>query len=694
MGRINRLPPRLANQIAAGEVVERPASVVKELVENALDAGAGRVGVVIEAGGKGLIRVEDDGEGMSPEDAALAVERHATSKLARLEDLGAISTHGFRGEALPSIASVSRLTLRTRARGASGGAVVRVEGGTAAPVRAAGAPEGTIVEVADLFYNVPARRKFLKSDAAEARQVSRVMTQVALANPELGFRLTSGRRQLLACQPVATLADRFFQVYGERADLVAVGRKAAGIQVTGYAASLAAQGPANAPQNIFVNRRPVRDRTISHAISQAYARATIKPRRPEVHLFIELPPDRVDVNVHPTKAEVRFLEQSLVHEILRRALRDALGEAAPPAFGGATGPELALAAPAGAAPEPVSQSIPGVVAGLRAANPWAAPAGTGGHPASGRHPGAPGSVRDTGAAAAGTGWAGGPARADWPGDGDPTPGADVHGADGVAGSGVHGAGAAHLGEAAHGAGAAHRAGGAVGGGVHRAGAAHRGEGAPGADGALWNDGTPGAGGTHAAGGAPGAGATHAAGGTLGAGGAPGAGATHAVGGALGAGGPHGGQGPLVPLGQLRDTFIIAVDNDGLAIIDQHVAHERILFEQVMARLSAGRLESQRLLEPLLVELPPPQRAALEAHAADLARLGFEVEPFGGGSVRVAATPALLPRTACARAVRELADDLDRLERDAGIDEGAPPHRGDDRLPCRRQGERPPGRRRR
>ena len=535
MGKINRLPAGLANQIAAGEVVERPASAVKELIENALDAGATRIAIAIEEGGKRLLRVEDDGEGMGPEDAALALERHATSKLARGQDLSAIGTHGFRGEALPSIASVSRLTLRTRARGAAHGTLVTVEGSDASPARTAASPVGTIVEVADLFYNVPARRKFLKSDGAEARQVSRVVTQVALANPEVGFRLTSGRRQLLACQPVTTLADRFFQVYGDRTDLVEVGRAAAGIRLTGYAAALAGQGSTRAPQHIFVNRRPVRDRTISHAISEAYSHATIKPRRPEVHLFLELPPDRVDVNVHPTKAEVRFLEQSLVHEILRRALRDALGRQ--------EGPELALQSAAdpnpNPNPEPAPQSIPGVVAGLRSASPWAVPGESGERSRSGPWPGTAEGVRE-----------------------------------------------------------------AV---------------------EPWVEAEP-------------------------------------------ANGSEEGQAPLVPLGQLRDTFIIAVDNEGLAIIDQHVAHERILFEQVMARLSAGGLESQRLLEPLLVELPPTERAALEAHAGDLARLGFEVEPFGGSSVPVAATPALLPRTACAGAVRALAGDLDRLERGAGIDE--------------------------
>lgn len=530
MGRISRLPTGLANQIAAGEVVERPASAVKELVENALDAGATRVGVTIELGGKRLIRVEDDGEGMGAEDAALALERHATSKLGRLEDLGAIATLGFRGEALPSIASVSRLTLKTRARGARHGTVIRVEGGVADAPRDTGTPDGTIVEVTDLFYNVPARRKFLKSDAAESSQISRVMTQLALANPDVGFTLTSGRRGVLTCPPVASFADRFFQLYGERADLVEVRKEAAGIRLSGYAAALAGPGPVRGPQHIFVNRRPVKDRTINHAIGEAYGRATIKPRSPEVHLCLELPHDRVDVNVHPTKAEVRFLEQSLIHELVRRAFEAALGQEVAPA--------LTLGGAAGRPVEPRSQSIPGIASGIRAASRWA-------------------STTDVFRA----------------------PGAVTRG-DGMAG----------VRDATE----------------------------------LQIDAGPA---------------------TL----------------------PDGERPPLMPLGQFRDTFIVAVDNDGVAIIDQHVAHERVLFEQVMERLTEGRLESQRLLEPLVLELPPAQRAALEAHADDLERFGFDVDRFGGESVRIAAASSLLSRTECEQAVRALAGDLEGLDRGAGVD---------------------------
>ena len=534
--RIIRLPAGLANQIAAGEVVERPAAAVKELVENAIDAGSRRVAVTIEFGGKRLIRVEDDGEGMTPADAALAVERHATSKIARREDLDAIATLGFRGEALPSIASVSHLRLRTRARGASSGTEVRVDGGGPASVREVGAPEGTLVEVRDLFYNVPARRKFVKSDRAETSHISRAITQVALGYVEIGFRLTSGRRALLDCPPAASFTERFFRIYRDRPDLVEVRKEAAGIRVFGLVAALATDGPTRGPQHLFVNRRPVKDRTVLHAVNDAYSRATIKPRSPEVHLFIELPHDRVDVNVHPTKAEVRFLEQSLVHEVVRRAMADALGQEAVP--------RVSLESPRGAAPEGRTPAIPGVVAGMAAASRW-------------------GPVTD----------------------------------------------------------------------VFRSSAPS----APGRGAAVARESAPDA--------APG----------------PETAARDAA--------PSRTEmAPLMPLGQLRDTFIIAVDNEGLVIVDQHVAHERILFEQVMERLSAGRLESQRLLEPLVFTLPAAGRDALAAHAGDLARLGFEVDRFGGDSVRVTAVPGLLSRGECEAAVRALAEDLEGLDRGASVDD--------------------------
>ena len=360
--RVHRLPPALANQIAAGEVVERPASVVKELVENAVDAGARRIAVTIEFGGKKLIVVEDDGTGMTPEDALLAIERHATSKIQTASDLAAIRTLGFRGEALPSIASVSHFRLRTRARGTMSGTEIRIDGGRLGTVKETGAPEGTLVEVEDLFFNLPARKKFLKADTAEAAQVSRLVTQLSLGYPDVGFTLRSGNRVLLEAPPASGLDERFYQIYGDRADLAPVAKQAAGIGVTGFVAALTDQGPARGPQHVFVNRRLVHDRTIAHAIQQAYSVATIKERSPEVHLFITLPADRVDVNVHPTKAEVRFLDQGLIHEVLRRAVVDAIG--------GGTAPELVLSPVI--APPPIEGnlalplSVPSSPAGLGA----------------------------------------------------------------------------------------------------------------------------------------------------------------------------------------------------------------------------------------------------------------------------------------------------------------------------------------
>ncbi|HTK29024.1 MAG TPA: DNA mismatch repair endonuclease MutL [Vicinamibacterales bacterium] len=528
MGRISRLPPDLANQIAAGEVVERPASVVKELVENAIDAGARRLSIHVELGGKKQVRVEDDGEGMDPEDARLAIERHATSKIRKADDLAAILTLGFRGEALPSIASVSHFVLRTRARGRQSGTEIRVNGGALASIVEAASAEGTAIEVCDLFYNLPARRKFLKSDAAESAQVSKIVAELALAYPEVGFTLTSAARKVLQCPPARSLRDRLYQLSGEREDLIEVGREAGGIRLHGYVAALAEQGPTRGAQHVFVNRRIVKDRTIAHAIIDAYSTASIKERSPEVYLFIEMPPDAVDVNVHPTKAEVRFKEQSFVHELVRRGLMDALGQSGVP--------QLQLRPEAVGPGEPQAQGIPGVLGGGVFPNRWV--------------PGAAG-----------------PAQSGWPSGGLPAGGPSA-----VAGE-------------------------------------------PSAD--------------HPRPGLP-----------------PPA--------------------PLIPLGQFRDTFIIAVDEEGIAIIDQHVAHERVLFERVMERLTRGTLESQRLLVPIVLEVPRASRDALLARGAELARFGYEVDAFGETTLRVNAVPALLTVADSSTALLALAQDLDGLDRGAHV----------------------------
>jgi DNA mismatch repair protein MutL len=472
------------------------------------------------------VRVEDDGAGMDPDDARLSLERHATSKIRRADDLGAIVTLGFRGEALPSIASVAHFRLRTRARGEPAATEIRVNAGVIESMVEASGPEGTLVEVADLFYNLPARRKFLKSDAAESAQISKMVTQLALCYPQVGFTLSSAGRTVLACPPVRSVGDRLFQLYGERPDLVEVRRESAGVGLTGFIAVLAEQGPTRGPQHVFVNRRIVKDRTIAHAILDAYSVASNRERSPEVHLFLEVPPDRVDVNVHPTKAEVRFKEQSLVHEVVRRAVGDALGRA--PA------PELQLR-PADLEPgRPLPQGIPGVLAGGVYSNRWAPPA------------------------------------------------FDRGGIMGPATAFAQGA-------------------------VEPAGLPQSGTGSP-------------------------------------------------------------SMRPLIPLGQFRQTFILAIDDEGIAIVDQHVAHERVLFERMMQRLTQHPLESQGLLIPLLLEIAPGEREALLSRRDALERFGFEIDEFGADTIRVSAVPAILPGTESERALRALATDLEGLDRGLGLED--------------------------
>jgi DNA mismatch repair protein MutL len=370
-----------------------------------------------------------------------------------------------------------------------------------------------------VFYNLPARRKFLKSDAAEAAQLSRFVTQLALCYPEVGFTLNSSGRKVISVSPVTSLSDRLYQLYGDRQDLIAVAREFGGLRLHGFIAALAEQGPVRGPQHVFVNRRIVKDRTIAHAILDAYSVATNKERSPEVHLFLEIPPDQVDVNVHPTKAEVRFKEQSQVHQLVRHALSDALGKG--PA------PELTLRTSDVLPGRPMQPSIPGALSGGSFPSRWAPPPSDGGHPFRGA--GAEGSVVEAPSAA------------------PPSLGAPA-------------------------------------------------------------------------------------------------------------------VRPMIALGQFRDTFIIAMDDEGLCIIDQHVAHERVLFERIMEKLTTQSLESQRLLIPMVLELPPAERAALIAKAEALARFGFEVEEFGGDSIKVTAMPALLAQDQCDAALRALADDLEGLDR--------------------------------
>ena len=327
--RIERLPDDTINKIAAGEVVERPASVVKELVENALDARARSVHVEIEAGGKRLIRVRDDGFGMAREDAERCLERHATSKLRTADDLESIGSHGFRGEALPSIASVSHLVLRTRDESDPAGTEVEVRHGGPAEVRAVGHPIGTTVEVRDLFGAVPARRKFLRADQTEAAHVAETLTLLALARPEIGFSLASGSRELIRAPAVVDLAERALQLFGRSFldGLAPVDREEAGLRVRGLVSRAERARLSRATLRLFVNGRAVRDRGLARAITEGGRAAGLGDFRGDAILFLDVPSHLVDVNVHPAKTEVRFADARAAWTAVERAVREALGGA-------------------------------------------------------------------------------------------------------------------------------------------------------------------------------------------------------------------------------------------------------------------------------------------------------------------------------------------------------------------------------
>jgi len=358
MGRIRVLSDQVANQIAAGEVVDRPASVVKELLENSLDAGANRIRVEVEAGGRKLIRVSDDGCGMNRDDALLAFERHATSKLRTADDLLRIGTLGFRGEALPSIASVARVTLET-CTGEEGTAGTRLEiaGGKILRVEDAALPRGTTIAIADLFFNTPARRKFLRAESTELAHVTALVTHYALVHPEKHFELLSATHTIVSAPPVARTAERIYQIFGKEtlAQLLPVAaetpleraglpepppwkkdpdeppRDPGTLRLSGFYSKPELQKLNRNSIYIFVNKRLIRDRLLMHAITEAYRNVIPPTSFPVVLLFLEMPAEEVDVNVHPAKTEVRFRQQSLIHDFVRDSLRTALVKARPAA---------------------------------------------------------------------------------------------------------------------------------------------------------------------------------------------------------------------------------------------------------------------------------------------------------------------------------------------------------------------------
>ena len=549
MPRVAVLPPAVADQIAAGEVVERPASVVKELVENALDAGATCVEVTIAEGGRALVRVSDDGSGMPRDDAVLALSRHATSKIRSADELVGVASFGFRGEALPAICSVAELELVT-AEADGAGTRVRAAGGRIDEVGDAARRRGTTVSVARLFYNTPARHKFLRSTRGEWRAVSEVLTTVALTRPDVRLTATHDGRSAFDAPAAASLRARVGAVHGAAyADgLLDVDDVSGPAHVSGLAERPGAVG--SAPRRVFVavNGRAVRDAGVVRAAEAAYRSTIPAGLRPSVFLSVVVPAEQVDVNVHPAKAEVRFHDRWTVERAVERALRHALGALdsgvslgarAWPGFGGG-----------GAAPEFDPAPGAGDVLWLRTPD----------LPAGGLFADEPFGTAGVAPAPDPRGYAATPAGAPalaWDDEAGPDP--------------------------------------------SRAGAAR--EAAPALD-AL-----------------------------------------------------------AVPtLTQLRRTYLMFERGDGLVLIDQHSAHERVLYERFLGALHRGEAPSQHLLFPLTLHLTPAQAEAFDAHREALARLGYEAESFGGASVLVHGVPAPHPRFDAERCLRETLDALtgDRL----------------------------------
>ncbi len=569
MGQIRILPPALISRIAAGECIERPASVVKELVENALDAGARQIDIAVEDGGRGLIRVADDGVGMDPEDLQLSVRQHATSKLRSADDLFGIHTLGFRGEALASIGAVARLRIVSRRRDSDVAHELCVEGGRETPPRPCSAPPGTTVEVRDLFFAVPARRKFLRSNPTESGHITEQLARIALAQPGAGFTLRAQDRLVHRLPPTADLRQRIADFYGPElaGPLLPVERTGTDVQVTGLVAPPSESRGSGKWEYVFVNGRYVRDRFVSHAVKEAY-RSLIDPARfPVVFLFITIDPAAVDVNVHPTKIEVRWRDSNYVHGQVLAALRDKfltsrldhrlrtprddeehrdrVRQAMVEFFshaGARSGPRPAAVPAEPPAPAAAAAYPPAPAARATAAEPVAPPSGM-------RVCAAPGSTSPAASA----------------------PEAAAPGA------------AAAL----------------------RGGVAPEPAGAP----------------------APVAAAA-----------APYAPPLRAI--------------------QVHNAYLAVETDDGLAIIDQHALHERILYEELRQRVARHRLEAQRLLIPPVVRVAPDRLEALELHADTLAQLGLELAAAGPNSVALHTFPTLLlDRVDHERFVRDL---LDRL----------------------------------
>jgi DNA mismatch repair protein MutL len=591
MGRIHLLSEQVANKIAAGEVVERPASVLKELLENSLDAGATRIRVQVEGGGKKLIQITDDGCGMVRDDAMLAFERHATSKIRSADDLLSIATLGFRGEALPSIASVSRLRLETRAPEEASGTVVEVNGGKMMKVEEAGLPAGTSVTVRDLFYCVPARRKFLRAESTELSQIASLVTHYALAHPDKHFELHSAANAMLVAAPVEGLRERVYQIFGRETldqllPLAAMlplarvglpqpppwakrdedpvegdrGTTPGELKVYGFISKPEIQKLNRNSIFVFVNGRVIRDKTIQHALMEAYRNILPPTVFPVVLLFLEMPLAEVDVNVHPSKVEVRFRQQSVVHDFVRDSVRAALMKARPvPQFTR----EISAAPTASPHLSPMHGSAGRMPAELPAGSQRYENESGGFALSAPLEPPLPGRLDFQGGfeveANAAIPVARFPRQTFVPDDGcspvlTEEPAEDV---------------------------------------------------APLAS--------------------------------------------------------------LKPVGQVRDSFILATSPEGLWIIDQHVAHERVLFEKVLKQRAAMNVETQRQLMPIIIELTPAQQAIFAEICDELRVNGFDAEPFGSRTVAVKTAPGGIQTAEVERMLHELLDQLQREEQQINLE---------------------------
>jgi DNA mismatch repair protein MutL len=551
MNKIRVLPEILANKIAAGEIVERPASVVKELLENSLDARCNSVHIRVLSGGKKLIQVRDDGEGMSQDDAILAFEHHATSKLQSAEDLSAIATLGFRGEALPSIASISRLSLKTRYADAAAiaGTELEIHGGVMRSVKPASWDQGTEITVRDLFFNVPARRKFLKSNDTELGHIARLVTHYALARPEIRFTLESDGRVLVDATAVKEMKERIYQIFGDGFldNLTEISGQSGSIKVSGYCSKPHEQRTNAYSQFLYVNHRMVRDKVLTSAIRQAYRNCIPASSYPVVVLFLDLPYDEVDVNAHPAKTEIRFREQSAVHRLVLESIAKALSQSISiPRYehdiGGSLMPQFA--GPASYLPEASGfrrEDIFNLTPPAASPNPFQRAL---------NYP-----FRE-------------PSQEMFS---DKQDHASLR---------------------------------------------------------LLPD--------------------------------------------MLINAPVEDQKPFQPaglriLGQLQDSYIIACDSQGLLIIDQHVAHERILYEKLAKAMQSSNVEVQGLLVPITLELPPHQMALLGRVLPELNRNGFQMEPFGGNSILVRSAPAIAAASEIQKLLSEILEGLEVEDRTLDVD---------------------------